>query len=70
MGPMFRLCRDCDGERLFEQPHPAPGSCPDTPDGLCPEWSCTECGSALIVMVLLPRPHRPAALADVVGRVA
>ena len=69
MGLMFRPCQDCDGEQLFEQPHPEPGSCPDAPGGLCPEWSCTQCGTALIVMVL-PRPYRPAALADVAGRVA
>jgi hypothetical protein len=69
MGPMFRICQDCGGEQLFEQPHPAPDSCPDAPDGLCPEWSCTGCGAALIVMVLA-RPYRSAALADVVGRVA
>jgi hypothetical protein len=69
MGPMFRPCQDCGGEQLFEQPHSMPGSCPDAPDGLCPEWSCTQCGAALIVMVL-PRPSRPAALADVVGQVA
>jgi hypothetical protein len=67
MGPMFRLCQDCDGEQLFEQPHP--GSCPDAPGGLCPEWSCTQCGAALIVMVL-PLPYQSAALADVAGRVA
>jgi hypothetical protein len=69
MGPMFRLCQDCDGEQVFDQPHPVPGSCPDADGGLCPEWSCTECGAALIVMVL-PRPSGSAALADVVGRVA
>jgi hypothetical protein len=69
MGPIFRLCQDCGEEQLFEQPHPAPGGCPDAPGGLCPEWSCTECGTALIVMVL-PWPSRPAAPADVVDRVA
>jgi hypothetical protein len=46
MSPTFRRCEDCGGERLFEQPHDA-GSCPDSPDGRCPEWSCTECGTAL-----------------------
>jgi hypothetical protein len=69
MGPMFRLCQECAAEQLFEQPHPVPGSCPDAPGGLCPEWSCTQCGATLIVMVL-PRPYRPAAVADVAGRVA
>jgi hypothetical protein len=68
MGPMFRPCQDCGGEQLFEQPH-APGSCPDAPDGMCPEWSCTECDTARLVLVL-PQPSRPAALADMAGRVA
>ena len=31
MSPMFRCCEDCGGERLFEQPHAMPGSCPDVP---------------------------------------
>lgn len=69
MGPMFRPCQDCGGEQLFEQPHAAPGTCPDTPDGLCLEWSCTECGAALVVMAL-PRPAQPTAEPDVAGRVA
>jgi hypothetical protein len=69
MGPMFRPCQDCGGEQLFEQPHSMPGSCPDAPDGLCPEWSCTQCGVTLTVMVL-PQPSRSAASADVVGQVA
>ena len=69
MGPIFRPCQDCGGEQLFEQSHPMLGGCPDAPDGLCPEWSCTECGAALIVVVL-PQPSHPAALADLAGRVA
>jgi hypothetical protein len=69
MGPMFRPCQDCGGEQLFEQPHAIPGGCPDAPDGMCPEWSCTECGGAVLVLVL-PQPYQPAALADVAGRVA
>jgi hypothetical protein len=68
MGPMFRPCQDCGGEQLFEQPHAMPGSCPDAPDGICPEWSCTECGAMLVLV--LPQRYRLAALADVVGRVA
>ena len=59
MSPMFRPCPDCGGERLFEQPHEAQGSCPDSPDGLCPEWACTDCGTAL-----------PAPMPAVAGRVA
>jgi hypothetical protein len=69
MGPMFRPCQDCRGERLFEQPHAAPGSCPDSPGGQCPEWLCTECGAAVITMVR-PAPAGPATMPDVVGRVA
>ena len=51
MSPMFHPCADCGGERLFEQRHEALGSCPDSPGGLCPEWSCTECGAALLAAV-------------------
>ena len=69
MGPMFRPCQDCGGEQLFEQSHIIPGSCPDEPDGMCPEWSCTACGAATLVLVL-PLPSRAATLADVVGQVA
>ena len=69
MGPMFRPCQDCGGEQLFEQPHAITGSCPDAPDGICPEWSCTECGAAMPVLVLT-QTSRPAALAEVAGRVA
>ena len=65
MSPMFGRCEDCGGERLFEQPHEAPGSCPDSADGRCPEWSCTECGAALPSA----RWPDPAQLA-VAGRVA
>jgi len=69
MGPMFRPCQDCGGERLFEQPHTGPGSCPDTLDGTCLEWSCTECGAAMLVLVL-PQRSGPTALEDVAGQVA
>lgn len=61
-----RHCRDCGTQRLFEQPHELAGSCPDTPDGLCPEWLCTGCGAALLTSM----PHivavpQPAAVAKV-----
>ena len=69
MGPMFRPCQDCGGEQLFEQPHSMPGSCPDVPDGMCPEWSCAQCGAAFIVL-MLPQPSRVAVLADLAARVA
>jgi hypothetical protein len=65
MSPMFQPCADCGGERLFEQRHDVPGSCPDSPGGICPEWSCTECGSALLAAVP-PLLNEPA----VAGRVA
>jgi hypothetical protein len=65
MSPMFHPCADCGGERLFEQRHDAPGSCPDSPSGLCPEWSCTECGAALLAAAA-PFTDEPA----LAGRVA
>jgi len=69
MGPMFRPCQDCGGERLFEQPHELPGSCPDSPDGRCPEWFCTECGTAVITLAPPPAAW-PATLPAEAGRVA
>ena len=68
MSPMFHRCEDCGGERLFGQPHETPGSCPDSADGLCPEWWCTDCGAALLVTV--PLPAEPAPVSAAVGRVA
>jgi hypothetical protein len=65
MSPMFRLCPECDGERLFEQPHDVPGGCPDSPDGNCPEWSCAECGAALLAGF----PPRAAGRAPLIVRV-
>jgi hypothetical protein len=44
----IRHCPDCGWDRLFEQHHAA-GGCPDDPDGCCGEWSCTECGTALLI---------------------
>ena len=59
-------CRDCGSERLFEQPHELVGSCPDTPDGVCPEWLCTECGAALLASLpVIVRAPLPAAVAKV-----
>lgn len=49
MGQMTSYCRDCGQDRLFDQPHE--DSCPDVPDGACPEWACTGCGAALITGV-------------------
>ena len=51
---LSRHCAGCNDERLFEQFHAAPASCPDVPDGDCHEWGCTVCGDALIIG--LPAP--------------
>jgi len=51
---LSRHCAGCNDERLFEQFHAAPASCPDVPDGDCREWGCTVCGDALIIG--LPAP--------------
>jgi len=48
MTQLSRHCAGCNEERLFEQFHPESGSCPDVPDGDCPEWGCTACGDALL----------------------
>jgi hypothetical protein len=69
MDPMFRPCQDCGEEQLFEQMHEAPGSCPDAPDGRCPEWLCTGCGAAELITVP-PGTATGAVLPDMVGRVA
>jgi hypothetical protein len=47
MAETIRYCPDCGRDRLFEQHHA--GDCPDDPGGCCGEWSCTECGSALLI---------------------
>jgi hypothetical protein len=49
MVEMTRYCPDCGRDRLFEQHHTAAGSCPDSADGCCPEWLCTDCGAALLI---------------------
>jgi hypothetical protein len=48
MAQMVRCCPDCRSDQPFEQYHDDPG-CPDSPDGHCPEWSCTACGAALFL---------------------
>ena len=45
----IRFCPDCGWDRTFEQHHGIAGSCPDAPDGQCAEWSCAECGAALLI---------------------
>jgi hypothetical protein len=49
MTHLSRYCAGCNEERLFEQFHAEPASCPDAPDGDCQEWGCTICGDALII---------------------
>jgi hypothetical protein len=48
MVEMVRFCPDCGWNRLFEQRHTVAGRCPDSADGCCPEWCCTDCGAALL----------------------
>ena len=51
---LSRYCTGCNEERLFEQFHAEPASCPDVLDGDCREWACAVCGDALIIG--LPAP--------------
>jgi hypothetical protein len=46
---LSRYCTECGDERLFEQFHAEPASCPDAADGACQEWGCTACGDALVI---------------------
>jgi hypothetical protein len=54
-----RHCPDCRCEQIFSQPHPGAGDCPDSPDGDCPEWYCTACGTAFLIAAL-PAVSSPA----------
>ena len=49
MTQVIRHCPDCGWDRFFGQHHAAAGSCPDSPDGDCPEWYCTDCGAAMLI---------------------
>lgn len=49
-------CPMCGQQASFEQPPCIDGHTED--GGNCPEWICTDCGTALLVDVLLPWPHR------------
>jgi hypothetical protein len=49
MTHMTRHCTGCGEERPFEQMHGEAASCPDVPDGDCPEWGCSACGEALFI---------------------
>jgi hypothetical protein len=70
MTRIVRHCPDCGWDRPFEQHHDEPGGCPDSPDGDCPEWSCTACGAALLIGAAWPAPARLAPAAQLRGRVA
>jgi hypothetical protein len=54
MPHLSRFCDGCNEERPFEQFHADPASCPDSPDGDCPEWGCTVCGAAVIIGLPVP----------------
>ena len=69
MSQMFHSCPDCQAERLFEQCHGTEGGCPDSADGICPEWSCTACGAALLTGWLLS-PHQDPQVRDIHSQVA
>jgi hypothetical protein len=43
-------CPTCQGTRVFEQPPCADGHGAD-----CPEWACVDCGTALLVDMVLER---------------
>ena len=46
---VIRHCSGCGEEQPFEQLHAETASCPDVPDGECPEWGCAVCGEALFI---------------------
>jgi hypothetical protein len=49
MAATDRYCPDCGWDRPFEKHHAIEGSCPDSPDGWCPEWLCADCGAAMVI---------------------
>ena len=60
MTHLSRYCPGCSEERLFEQVHAEPASCPDALEGDCQEWGFTVCGEALIIGLPWPHPARGA----------
>ena len=46
---VLRWCTTCAAETTFEQP-----ICDEGHGGDCPEWSCVECGEALLLGFDLP----------------
>lgn len=68
MAQLIRRCPDCGSDQPFEQFHPA-DLCPDSPDGECPEWSCTACGAALLIG-FVPYVDETSSMPDIRDRVA
>ena len=68
MTQLSRYCAGCNEERLFEQFHAEPASCPDAPDGDCPEWACAVCGDALIIGLPAPAYVRSDSIPNHQGR--
>jgi hypothetical protein len=66
---VIRHCPGCGWDRLFEQYHATAGGCPDSPDGDCPEWFCTDCGTALLIG-FDSSPRYPAVALELRDRVA
>ena len=48
MTQLTRYCAGCSEDQPFDQLH-ASLSCPDVPDGECPEWGCSVCGDAVFI---------------------
>ncbi|HLQ55308.1 MAG TPA: hypothetical protein VK162_13695 [Streptosporangiaceae bacterium] len=69
MAQMVRHCPDCGSDRPFEQYHAESYGCPDSPDGQCPEWSCTACGAALFIG-FVPYVGETSRMPDIRDRVA
>jgi len=49
MTHVTRYCTGCGEEQPFERFHAEAASCPDVPDGDCPEWGCPVRGEALFI---------------------
>jgi hypothetical protein len=69
LAQMTMYCPDCRAERPFGQYHAEAGCCPHSPDGRCPEWSCTACGAALFVG-FIPYAYESSRVPDIRDRVA
>jgi DNA-directed RNA polymerase subunit RPC12/RpoP len=68
MAEMTRYCADCGWKRLFEPRHAIVGTCPDSPDGQCPEWMCAACGAALLIDVATGPAELPQVVQLLPGR--